>query len=98
MVLNSKGQIFFYTLMLSVAIIVLSMALVVVVKQGVDTARAPSTDDSVGLDCGNSSISDFQQGQCILTDLATPYFFFGFLAIAGMVIGAKLLIDNGGGG
>lgn len=97
MVVNNKGQIFFYTLMLSAVVIVLALALAVPVKQTVDDARSPSDNESVGLDCNNSTISDFQQAQCLLTDLATPYFFFGFLAIAGVVIGAKLLIDNGGG-
>lgn len=94
MVLNSKGQLFFYTLMLSTVIIVMAMALVVVVKQSVDTARAPTNGDTIGLDCNNPTISDFQQAQCIITDIATPYFFFGFLAIAGMVIGAKLLLEG----
>jgi len=95
MVLNNRGQLFFYTLMLAVVIIVLALSLVVVVKQFAESARAPTQDDAVGLDCNNSTISDFQQAQCIITDLATPYFLFGFIAIAGMVIGAKLLIDNG---
>lgn len=94
MVLNNRGQIVFYTLMLSVAIIVITLAMVVVVKSFVEEARSPTDTDSIGLDCNNSTISDFQQAQCVLTDLATPYFFFGMIAIAGMVIGAKLLLEG----
>jgi hypothetical protein len=93
MVLNNKGQTIFFSLMLFVAVIVLAMALVVVVKSFVDDARAPTSDTQVGLDCSNSSISDYQKGQCMLTDLATPYFFYGLIGIAALIIGAKVILQ-----
>lgn len=91
MVLNNKGQVMFYMLMLAVTVIILALALVAVVKIQVDTAREPTTDTNVGLDCNNSSISDYQKGQCFITDVTTPYFFFGLIAIALLVAGAKAL-------
>ena len=79
--------------MLAVAIIVVALSLVVVINQFVSDARQPNSDTAVGLDCNNSSISDYQKGQCVLTDLATPYFFFGLIGIAALVIGAKVLLQ-----
>lgn len=90
---NRRGQIIFYTLMLFAIIVVIAMALVPVVKNTVDDARNVTSDTQVGLDCGNESISDYQKGQCMLTDLATPYFFFGLLGIAALVVGAKVLLS-----
>ena len=94
MVLNKRGQTLFYTFMLFAVIIVLALAVVPVVKSFVDDARAPSDDTRVGLDCSNSSISDYQKGQCYITDLATPYFFFGLLGIAALVVGAKVILGE----
>ena len=93
MVLNKRGQMF-YTIMLGLVVIIIALAIAPVVLSFVNDARAPTSDTAVGLDCGNSSISDYQKGQCVLTDLATPYFFFGLLAIAGIVIGAKLYFGS----
>ena len=91
--MNKGGQVIFYTLMIFVTIVILAMALVSVVKSQVDDARNPTSDTAVGLDCSNSSISDYQKGQCLLTDLTTPYFFFGLLGIAGLIVGARVLLQ-----
>ncbi len=91
MVLNTKGQVFFYTLMLGIVIVLLALAFADPLRETIDTARAPSTGDSVGLDCGNSSISDFDKANCTMVDLGLPYFFWGMLALAGLVIGAKVM-------
>ena len=92
MVVNKKGQMIFYTLMLMIVIVVLAMATVPVIKSSVDDARGNTTDTQLGLDCANESISDYQKSQCVLTDMATPYFFFGLIGIALLVIGAKVVI------
>lgn len=94
---NKRGQVVFYTLMLGVCIIVLALSMVKVVNSFVVDARAPTSDTAVGLDCANSSISDFNKAQCVITDLATPYFFFGILGLAGSVLTAKLILDGGTG-
>ena len=94
MVLGNKGQIFFYTFMMAIVVLVLAVALAYPLSQTVSDARGNSTEQSVGLDCANTTISNFQKGQCIITDLATPYFIIGLIAIAGMVIGAKTLFGG----
>lgn len=95
--MNNRGTVIFYTIMLSVVLIVILLAMTPVVKTFVDDARGNTTEDHQGLDCTNSTatISNFQEAQCIVTDLATPYYFFGMLAIAGIVIGAKVLLGGG---
>ena len=91
MVLNKNGQVIFYTLMLAIVVIILAMAMTPVVKQFVDTAKSPSTNESIGLDCNNSSISDFNKAQCTLTDASIPYFFIALIGLAGVIIGAKVV-------
>jgi hypothetical protein len=90
---NKRGQVIFFTLMLSVVVVLLAMALIPVVNEFATGAMNGTSDTAVGLDCGNSSISDYTKGQCVLTDAATPYFFFGFIGIALLIIGAKLIIQ-----
>ena len=89
--MNNKGQIFFYTLMIAVVVVILALALVPVIKQSVDTSRNASTTETVGLDCANTTISDFQKGQCVLIDLTTPYFFYGLIGLAMIIIGARVI-------
>jgi len=93
MVLNNKGQVIFFTLMLSVTIFIIAMALVPVVQDMTEGAMNSTSDTQVGLDCSNSSITDYTKAQCILTDAATPYFFFGLIGIALLVIGAKVMLQ-----
>lgn len=95
MVVNKRGQVMFYSVMLSVTLIILAMAMTPVVKQFVDDSRNSTTDTRQGLDCSNESISDFQQAQCVIVDMATPYFFFAMLGIAGIIIGAKIMFGGG---
>lgn len=92
--LNSRGQVFFYTLMLAIVVVVLGLALVIPVNQTVESAMQNDTASAQGLDCSNSSISAFQKSSCVITDLATPYYLFGMIAIASMIIGAKLIIGG----
>lgn len=94
MVLNNKGSVMFYMLMLGVVLIVMALALAPVIKQNNDNVMGANTDTNQGLDCSNSSISDFQKAQCYLVDASAPFFFFGLLSLAGIVIGAKYLITG----
>lgn len=92
MVVNKRGQIIFYTMMLMIVIVVVALAIAPVVNQFANTAREPSSDTQVGLDCSNESISDYTKSQCVLTDAATPYFFFGLIGIALLVLGARVIL------
>ena len=89
--MNGRGQVFFITLMIAAVFIVLALAFAPVVKQFTDSARNSSSDTQVGLDCTNSSISDYDKANCVATDSLMPYF-IGFLIFAGgAIIAAKVI-------
>lgn len=90
MVVWNKGQVFFYTFMLGIVVIVLALALAFPIKQATDTARSDSGGDFTGLNC-SSPASTYDRGACLITDITLPYFFLGLLAIGGAIIGARLL-------
>ena len=79
--------------MLGIVVIVLALALAFPVKQSVDTARNSSSGDFTGLDCANSSISNFDRGACLITDVTIPYFIIGLIAIGGAIIGSRVLFQ-----
>ena len=95
MVLNKKGQVFFLTLMIAIVFIISALAFAPAIKQFNDDARNSTTDERVGLDCSNSSISTFDKANCIAVDMFNPYF-IGFLVFfAGAIITAKVIGGSG---
>lgn len=92
--MNNNGQVFFYTLMLGILIIVVALALAGPTKDFVDSARNETTDEGLaGLDCTNSTISTFDKGACVVVDLTIFHFIGGLIFIAGSVIVAKLIFQ-----
>lgn len=84
--MNRSGITFFLTLMLGICIIILGLALAPVVKEFNEDARNTTTQDGAeGLDCSNSSISDFQNAGCITHDIAAATF-VGFLIAMGLAV------------
>lgn len=90
--MNKKGQVFFYTLMLALVVIILALALAPSGQQFVNDAMNQSTADAIGLDCSNSSISNFDKGACVVTDFSVFYFFGGLIFIAGAIALAKVVM------
>ena len=93
MVLNNKGQAFFVSLMLAIVIFILALALAGPLKSFTDNARGPNNETNQGLDCTNSSITDFDKANCIATDMFLPYFIGFLIVLGGAVLAAKLLIQ-----
>ena len=95
MVLNKKGQVVFFGMMLGITIIVLALALAPTVKDCTDGARN-ETDllGGTGLNCTSDDLSWADEGACILTDMSLPYFVVGLIAIGGMYFGAKFVMEN----
>ena len=92
--MNKSGQTVFYTFMLAVVIVILALAFAPTLKSFTDSARAPSSDTAIGLDCSNATISNFNKANCMVTDLTLPYFIIGLVAIAGIVIGARAVLGG----
>ena len=90
--MNNKGQAVMVALMIGVVFIVLAMAFAPTLKIFSDNARNTTSETSVGLDCSNESISDWDKANCVATDSMMPYF-VGFLIFAGgAIITAKILL------
>lgn len=95
--MNDKGQVVFFTLMFTVVLIILAIALVAPVNEFVTDARGDSYNETTGLGCDNATIlanettGEFTRGTCVITDLYTPYFFGFLIALGAAVLGARVL-------
>lgn len=93
---NKVGQVWAYSLMLGIVVIVLALALAPAGKQFIDNAMNQSTSDFIGLDCSNNSISNFDKATCRITDFSLPYFFGGLILIGAGIITARIYFLGGG--
>jgi hypothetical protein len=83
--MNNRGQVFFFTLMFGVILLLFALAVAQPYREITDDARTE-------LDCSNDTISDYDKNTCLITDINLPMFvgFLIFLAIA--VIGGIIAI------
>ena len=88
--MNKHGQVFGYTLALGLVVIILALALAPVGQSFINSAMNQTVGDTVGLDCDNSSISNFDKGTCVIVDFSAAYFFGGLIFIGGAIIIARL--------
>jgi hypothetical protein len=52
-----------------------------------------STDNS-GLNCTDSTISNFDRGACVVVDLYPAYFVGALIFIGGAILISKIIFDN----
>jgi uncharacterized membrane protein len=83
--MNKFGQVQLFGFMLGLVVIILALALAFPTREAANIAMNNTTDDSVGLGCTNSSISNFDKISCYAADL-TPFYFIGSLIMIGGVI------------
>ena len=91
---NNKGQVIFYTFMLGLVIAILALALAPALQSQITDARNVSTDSSVGLDCDNSSISNFDKAACVASDITLPYFIGFLLFFAGAIVVGRIIFEQ----
>jgi len=89
--MNNKGSVIIYGLMLGLTVLILALALAPSVQDFTTDARNVSTNSSVGMDCSNSSISNFDKATCVVIDLNLFYFIGGLIFIAGIIVTAKIV-------
>lgn len=91
--MNKKGQtgVWAYSMMLGITIIILAMALAPVGRDFVASTMNETVGDLAGLDCNNSSISNFDKGACVVTDFSVFYFFGGVIFLGGLVITSRII-------
>ena len=90
---HKKAQTILYGLMLSLIIIILALALAPATTNFSTIAMNNSTDNS-GLNCSNSSISNYDKGACVVVDLYSAYFIGALIFIGGAVLISKIIFDN----
>lgn len=91
--LNKKGQVQFYAFMLGFVVILMALALAPVVMQVSNDAQNTTTEDRVGMDCSNESISDFQRIGCYALDLSPFYFIGSLIMIGGVIFTIKIIFQ-----
>ena len=94
--MNNKAQASALAFMLAIVIIILGISFAVPLNTV--TTDAMNTTNSIGevggMDCDNSSISDFQKAGCWVTDIGQGYFIGGIIAIAGLVIASRIIFGE----
>jgi len=90
---NIKGQTVIFALMVGLTIIILALALAPVVSESSERARNESVGDTIGMDCSNESISNFDKAACVAIDIS-PFYFIGILLLIGGGFIAMRVIFN----
>lgn len=81
--MNNKAQVtVIYGMMIGLCIIILALALAPSAVSFSTTAMNSTSGDTVGLDCTNDSISNFDKATCVVTDLS-PFYLIGALIFIG---------------
>ena len=92
MAMNNKGQAVFLAFMIAIVIILLALAFVPAVNQ--TTSDAMNETNSIGevggMNCTGTG-DDFVKAACWTVDLGQGAFIGMLLALAGVLIGARLL-------
>lgn len=89
--MNKKAQGVAVAFMLAVVLIILGLALALPVQE-ISSHAQNETSDIGGMNC-TATTDDFVKAGCWITDLSPAYFIGGLMAIAGIVIGARLIWD-----
>lgn len=97
--MNNKGLITaLFTIMLGVVIIILALAFAPALNNSINDVRNQTSENSLTLNCfsgdgvKNNTLNDYEEANCIASDLITPAFIFVLIGVAGVIIGAKLII------
>lgn len=90
--MNRKGQItILLNLAIAVSIFFLAYGFAPVLKQLNDEGRGPTTATTIGLDCTNATISDFDKANCVGQDIFNPLYTAAVLAIGSYLFVAKVV-------
>ena len=89
--MNKKGSVMIFGLMIALVILILALALAPAVVENSNRARNATDGDTIGMDCDNTSISNFQKAACYATDLNVFYFIGGLIFLAGAFLTAKVV-------
>ena len=90
MVLNKKGQVIFFGIMVAIMTFIVLVQFISPIKDQVIISR-----NATNLDCDNTSISTGQRMTCVVTDLFLFYFFAAGIATAiGFITGRRINLSR----
>ena len=92
--MNKKGQLVILTFMVGLVVAILALALAPGLQSQIDDARNVSTNSSIGLDCNNDSISNFDKSACVASDITLPYFIGFLLFFAGAIVVGRIIFEQ----
>lgn len=87
-----KGQVSALAFMIAVVIILLALALAYPVHE-ITTLAMNETSEIGGMNC-TSTTDNFVKAGCYVADINQAYFIGGLLALAGIVISAKIIFGG----
>jgi len=89
--MNNKAQASVLAFMIAIVVIILAISLAFPLNQ-MTTNAMNETSEIGGMNC-TATTDDFVKAGCWVVDLGQGYFIGGLLAIAGLIIGARLIIQ-----
>ncbi len=90
---SKKGAVVILTFMIGLVFLILALALAPAIQESTSIARNESSNNSIGLDCDNESISNFNKGACIVSDISLPYFIGFVLFAAGAITVGRIFFE-----
>lgn len=84
--MNNRGQTILFGFMIMLTLIILALNLAGPLRESISEAR-----NSNNLDCGNESISNYDKGACVVSDLTLFNFIGVMIFMAGAVMAARFL-------
>ena len=91
--INNKGQIWGYAVMLSMVLLVLALALAPSIRTSANDAMNDTVGDRIGLNCSSELISNWDKGTCVILDFSQAYFIIGIILIALAVLTARIILN-----
>ena len=93
---QKKGQAATYAIafMLALTLIILGLSWAKPINEVTKSAMNETVDGGEigsGMNCSNSLLDDYTKAGCIVTDLGQSYFIGSILAIAGILIAARII-------
>jgi len=92
--MNNRAQTAIYGFMLGLAILIVALAVAPALVEQTTSIMNESSTNSIGLNCTNPLISNFDKATCYAVDLSPFYFIGTVLFIAGAVVTAKIIFGG----
>ena len=88
--MNKKGLVGILGLMIGIVVIIMAFSLAPLGKEVVEDTMNQTNGDTFGLDCNNSTISNFDKATCAVTNFSLFAFFGALIFIGGAYVMARV--------